>query len=125
MTDGKGNSKKLKISSEFEARLSRLEPEEKIRAIVVLETKGTDGTPTRRQSRASRQLAIEANRKAAEPALADIDDILGKFDGKRLAPNVDALGSIPVETTAAGISALSESSHVKTIFEDQSISLIH
>jgi hypothetical protein len=36
----------------------------------------------------------------------------------------NALGSIPVETTARGIAALAASEHVKAILEDQPISLL-
>jgi hypothetical protein len=67
---------------------------------------------------------IDDNRKSAEAALPDIDGILKRFNGKRLATSPDALGCIPVETTAAGITALAASERVKAILEDQPISLI-
>jgi hypothetical protein len=56
--------------------------------------------------------------------LPDLDHILERFDGKRLGTSLDALGCIPVETTAEGIYALAASKHVKAILEDQPISLI-
>jgi hypothetical protein len=55
--------------------------------------------------------------------LGEIDGILERFDGKRSA-DVNALGSIPAETTARGIAALAASEHVKAILEDQPISLL-
>lgn len=114
-----------KISAQFKARLGRLEPQQKIHAIVVLHTKDSGVVPTRRQSAAERQAAIEAVRRSAEPALIEIDSVLERFSGKRLAPAVDAFGSIPVETTAAAITALATIEHVRAILEDQPISLLH
>ena len=114
-----------KISAQFKARLDRLEPQQKVRAIVVLQTKDANAISTRRQSHPERQAAIEAMRKSAEAALIEIDSILERFGGKRLAPVVDALGSIPVETTAVGITALATLKHLKAIIEDQPISLLH
>ena len=55
----------------------------------------------------------------------DIDEILKKHDGRRLARRPDALGSLPVETTAAGIRALARSRWVQAVFEDQPIHLYH
>jgi hypothetical protein len=48
----------------------------------------------------------------------------GFFIDKKLTTNPDALGSISVETTAAGIAALAASEHVKAIIEDQAVSLV-
>lgn len=115
---------KAKIGPEFAVRLKRLAPQQKIRAIVMLYTKGVSELPGQRQSHVERQKAIEEIRKSVAPVLADIDDILERFDGRRLANSPDALGSIPVESTAAGIAALAASKHVKAILEDQAITLI-
>ncbi|SRR5712692_7188798 len=112
-----------KISREFAARLDRFGPQQKVRAIVLLRTKETGVAPTRRRSRVNRQATIEAVRQSAEQALGEIDGILARFDGRRLA-DVNALGSISVETTARGIAALAASEHVKAILEDQPISLL-
>lgn len=113
-----------KISAQFKARLDRLEPQQKIRAIVVLRTKAADAMPTRRQSPAERQEAIDAVRKSTEPALIEIDSVLERLGGRRLAPVVNALGSIPIETTTGGITALATLEHVKAILEDQPIALL-
>lgn len=123
MTPRNDTPQKPKISREFTARLDRLGPQQKVRAIVMLRTKDAGGVATQRRSRANRQATIEAIRQSAEQALVDIDGILARFKGKRLA-NVDALGCIPVEATAPGIAALAASEHVKAILEDQPISLL-
>jgi hypothetical protein len=116
-------AQQAKISREFSARLSHLKPQQKIHAIVMLETKDAGLVPTQPRSRAHRQAILEAIHHSAEPALKEIDSILEGFDGKRLA-EIDALGCIPVETTAAGLAALAASKHVKAILEDQPISLL-
>lgn len=113
-----------KISRAFATRLNRLGPRQKVQAIVMLRTGDARVATTQRRSRSNRQAAIEAMRKSAQQALVEIDTILERFSGRRLAHNPDALGSIPVETTAAGISALAESPYVKAILEDQPISLL-
>ena len=110
-----------KISSEFAARLDSLAPQQKIRAIVLLNAKNTGKSTRYRQSRAERQAAIKVIRKSAEQALDYIDGVIERFGGQRLAESPDALGSIPVETTAAGINALAESEKVRAILEDQAI----
>ncbi len=48
-----------------------------------------------------------------EPVLAEVDKILERHNGRRLADEVDALGSVSVETTVAGIPALAASDYVK------------
>lgn len=110
-----------KLSPEFAARLNNLEPQQKVRAIVLLRAEGTGKLTGQRQSRAERRAAVEAMRKSAEQALNDIDDILGRFGGQRQAERPDALGSISVETTVAGIHALATSEWVKAVMEDQAI----
>jgi hypothetical protein len=62
-------------------------------------------------------------RKASEAAIKDIDNILSRVDGERLAePN--ALGTVPVEAPASGILALAASDSVAAVLEDQPISLV-
>jgi hypothetical protein len=115
------NQAKLKLSPEFAARLSQLEPQQIVRAIVLLRTDNSAKAGARRQSRTERQAAIEAMRGSAQEALSAVDDILDHFDGHRQAEKPDVLGSIPVETTAAGIKALAASEWVRAILEDQPI----
>ena len=112
---------KGKIGPEFSTRLGRLSPQQKVRAIVMVRTENARERTGRRQLRINRQANVEAIRKSAQQVLSNIDGILERFDGKRLA-NVDALGCIPVETTPAGVQALAASEYVKAILEDQAIS---
>lgn len=113
-----------KISPEFAARLDRFGPQQKVHAIVLLQTKNTGSTTApQRRSRVNRQATAEAIRQSAMQALGELDEILERFNGRRSA-DANALGAIPVETTARGIAALAASEHVKAILEDQPISLL-
>ena len=123
MTESEQSSQQSAISREFSARLDQLKPKQKIRAIVLLRTRDTGPTSTRRPNRLARQAAIKTIRQSTTQALGDIDAILQQFDGTRLAQTPDALGSIPIETTSPGIKALANSPHVKAILEDQPIFL--
>ncbi len=111
-----------KISYEFESRLKLLDPRQKVRAIVLLQTENAD-LPSTRPSRADRQKVISAIRQTAEAALPEIDEILERFEGTRLGHSINALGSITVEAPAKGIRALAASAQVKAVLEDQPISL--
>jgi hypothetical protein len=108
-----------KISREFSLRLDRLRPRDKVRAIVMLRAEGNG--VANRLSRAERQAKAEMIIRSAEAALPEIDQILKRFDGHRLAERPNAVGAIPVETTADGVIALAEADCVKTILEDQNI----
>jgi hypothetical protein len=114
---------KKKISSQFSARLSRLGPKDKVHAFVLLRAGGPGSRSGRRQTRAEREAAVKAARKKSGQALDDLDEILKKHDGRRLARRPNALGSLPVETTAAGIKALARSRWVQAVLEDQPIHL--
>lgn len=121
MNSSNNNFQAAKISSQFNVRLSRLGPKQKVRAIVLLRMPIIESS-TRQVSRTQRKALLENVRQAAESAFPFIDEILEQVGGKRLADSADALGSIPVETTAAGIRALAASEYVKAILEDQPIS---
>ena len=124
MMDSNNSKPKTKISPAFKARLEHLKPQQRIRVIVMLHLRVITRKSTQRQSRAERQAAIDAIRKSGESVLPDLDKILQQFGGKRLADSVNALGSVPVETTAAGVIALADYERVSTILEDQKISLL-
>jgi len=124
MAQKKTVSEKKKISPEFAARLEHLGPRDEVRAIVFLRTTGAERPTDAPQSREGRKAAVKATRRSAEQAMEDIDGILARFHGQRLADHPDALGSLPVEATAAGIRALASSRWVKAILEDQPIHLI-
>lgn len=110
-----------KISREFSLRLDRLQPRDKVRAIVMLRAEGNGAARARRLSRAERQAKAGMVSRSAEAALPEIDQILERFDGHRLAEHPNAVGAIPVETTADGVIALAGADCVKTILEDQNI----
>jgi sorbitol-specific phosphotransferase system component IIA len=110
-----------KISPEFATRLTDLEPQQKVRVIVLLQVQNAENSIEKRQSRAERQAAIKAVRESAEQALENIGGIIQRFDGQQLAEHPNLLGSIPVEITAAGVNALAESDAVKAVIEDQAI----
>jgi hypothetical protein len=106
------------ISREFSARLAKLKVKQPVRALVMLAADGGLTVPVRRAQRAA---LLEHKREAARALLPEIDRILARHNGRRLSEDVDALGSITVETTAAGIKALAASGQVKTILEDQPV----
>lgn len=109
------------ISREFVARLDKLGAKQKVRAVVMLqinESGASGSTQPTRQQRA--EMMAQIRQRSAE-ALPHIDAILERYDGERLSETVNALGSVVIETTAAGIKALAASEHVKTILEDQSL----
>ncbi|WP_017315273.1 hypothetical protein [Mastigocladopsis repens] len=113
--------RKNKISSEFACRLSHLAPQQKISVIVFLKLENLDQSICSRQSRAERKAAMEGIRNSAKQALGYIHKIIQDFGGIQLAESPDALGSIPVEISAAGVEALAESDVVKAVVEEQEI----
>jgi len=110
-----------KISREFEAKLDRLKPEQKVRVVVMLQTPKVGPLTRQQQARKNRQAIIKSIRQTADNALSDIDGILERFGGKRLTDRANSLGTILVETTPAGTRAIAASKHVKAIVEDQPI----
>ena len=118
------NSGEEKISPVFSAKLSGLRPEEKVVAILVLGVKGSGRKSGPRQSGAQRKIAVDAARKSAEDAFPDIDDVLARSGGRRLADQPNALGTIPVETTTTGLRRLALLEQVTAILEDQPLTLL-
>jgi hypothetical protein len=137
-----------KISPEFATRLNRLEPQQKVRVMVLLQSdtsqldtsQSTDSaspnsanransaahsssTHLGRQSRSERRARIQAVRNSSGQSLDSISRILQRFSGCLLATRPDALGAIPVEITVAGVKALATSEAVKAILEDQTVAL--
>lgn len=126
------DSTRSKISPGFAARLKQLGPEEQVRAIVMLWTNAPRRTPKKiglpgyiptrqRLTPEERAAAVKAVRRSLAKALPDLDRVLERHHGKRLKERVDALGTIPVITTAAGIDALTSLDYVKAILEDQRV----
>src|ERR1017187_7218457 len=114
-----------KISPNVLARLVRLSPNQRLRAIVLLNTPNPASGPSRkRPTRNQRQAVIDEMRDSASPALSEIDGILMRFDGRRLSQAPTALGTIAVESNPAGIAALSKSGYLKPTLEDQPVSRV-
>ncbi|GAB1538656.1 hypothetical protein NUACC21_13190 [Scytonema sp. NUACC21] len=113
--------KKNKISSEFACRLSNLAPQQKVSVIVLLKLENFDEPVNCRLSRAERKATIEGIRNSANKSLGYIRKILQDFGGKQLAESPDALGSIAIEISVAGVKALAASDAVKAVMEEQEI----
>ena len=124
MSNKRDNSPEQKISAPFRSRLSKLSAREKVRALVLVRTGQVAKGTGRRQSAAERKAAVDAIKAATTAALPEIDEILGQFDGRRLADVPNAMGCLPVETTSAGVEAIAQSELVEAILEDQPISLL-
>lgn len=112
---------KGKISPMFAARLKELKPQDKVRAIVMLDTKSPAPTPGKRPTKTARKTTLKKTRISVTEVLPVIDRILRQHRGKRLNSEIDALSAVPVITTRAGIDALTNSKHVKAIIEDQAL----
>lgn len=113
-----------KISPEFAARLERLKPDDKVRAIVMLKTASSRDARTTRPTKKARRATLKQTRDSVANILPDIDRILKRHHGRRLESEINALSAVPVITTAAGIDALTGSEHVKAIIEDQALRLV-
>lgn len=113
--------KHKKISAEFASRLNTLHPQQKVRVIVFLHLDSVGKGKSSRQSSADRLAAMEGIRNSARQALGYIGKIIQDFGGQQLADNPNVLGCIPIEITAAGVNALTESDVVKAVMEDQQI----
>ena len=111
-----------KVSHAMSAHLAGSNPAQKVHAIVVLRTSDPVKSRGARQTPEERQTAISAVRDSAASAIQRIDGILSRFGGRRLSERPSALGTIAVEITPIGISALSESDDVRAILEDQPLS---
>ena len=109
-----------KISPEFASRLRRLEPGQQVRVVLFLETPPLPAQAAR-QTPEDRKSSVESVKELTQRALSDIDRILADHGGHRLSKSPNALGSLTVETTAAGVSALARSPWVKSAVEDQPI----
>ncbi|MEB3280619.1 MAG: hypothetical protein VKK42_17035 [Lyngbya sp.] len=100
----------MKISSEFAARLSRLNSREMIQVIVFLKTDSKNS-----------QKSPQEIQEIAETQLDNIRPILTKYQGELLSERPNVLGSIAIKITVAGVYALAESPSVKMIVENQGI----
>lgn len=113
-----------KISSQFRSRLSKLAPNETIRALVLVNTPERSEN-SKRPTRQQRRDRIAAIQTAAETAVPKIDEVLARHGGQRLSENVNALGFISIQATNKALLAVAQLDQVKSIIEDQPISLLH
>lgn len=111
----------MKISPEFAARLASLNSKDRIRVLVFLRVRSGDRDREKRLTPEERKAQIEAVRAAAEESLDRIRPILERHGGKILDESPSLMGTIPVETTVAGVYAICESDAVEAIVEDQAI----
>ena len=118
-----GNPSPSKLSKEFAARLESTPAHEKLYAVVLLEPIREQRSSKRHGPR-KRRAAVGALRMACRPVLVDMDEILAKFGGRRIDDDVSALGTVAVEATPTGIRILANLKDVKTVLEDQVISLL-
>jgi hypothetical protein len=91
-----------------------------VRVLLFLETPPLPAQASR-QTPEVRQDSVRSVKQFARRALSDIDRILADHGGTRLSRSPNALGSLTVETTAAGVSALARSQWVKSMVEDQPV----
>jgi len=115
----------LKISPEFAARLANLNSRDRIRVLVFLRVPKGDRDREERLSPEERKARIEAVKAAAEASLDRIRPILERHDSQILAESPSLLGTIPVETTVAGVYEICKSDAVEAIVEDQGIGIFN
>ena len=109
-----------KVSQGLAARLPKLSPRQKVRAVLLLRPAATGGgSAGRRQSATERQAAVAAARAVGQELLPDINAVLERTNGRRLADAVSVLGTLPVEVTKRGIRELAGRDDVQAILEDQ------
>ena len=106
-----------KISPALAARLGDRNGDEPFGVILSLDVLPRRDRPA--VSREQRAAAVAATAQRAAPVLAAIDAALAAHGGRRRADRVSLLGTVPVETTVAGIYALADLDGVRAILEDQ------
>jgi hypothetical protein len=114
-----------KISPEFDRRLRSLRPADRVQALLLLAIPGRSRRLGTRTSAAERAEVAGEIAAAADQGVLEIDRILRDHGGRRLEDRVNALGSLPVETTPSGLRALAGSARVRAILENQPISEVH
>lgn len=113
-----------KVGPEFRDRLAHLSGKALVHAVLLVQQAAAGNGGGRRTRGSTRAALVEAGKRSAAEGLGEIDAILKKTGGHRLADAPDLLGSLPIETTAEGIVALAGSPRVKAILEDQQIKAI-
>ena len=113
-----------KISAEFGARLDRLDAEQLVQVIVILDMEGTGQVPSQDVSDQAGYSKHDAPGFDAKEAFKEIDALLELSGGKRLMEKPNLLGAILLEVTVASLQKLCELPVVKVILEDQPISMM-
>jgi hypothetical protein len=119
-----GKLPKCKISAELARRLVQLSPDSMGRAVVLLDTGQSPAAAPGRPSKAARKEIAKAIQIAAGVALAEVDRLLGRSGGRRLASGPDVFGAIAVEAPASALLDLAGSKYVRALLEDQPVSLM-
>jgi len=112
-----------KLGPGFQAKLREAAPDERIYAVVLLETSEGEGRRAKRRSREQREAAVARTKRSAGCALREIDRVLKRHNGRRLADEANALGAVPIEATPAGLHAIAACDEVKAVLEDQPVTL--
>jgi hypothetical protein len=111
-----------KISSEFTYRLSKLNPHQVVRVLVLLNLKKNINPLSHSQKFSKQHISAVKNlSKLEKQALNDIRKIAQDNDGKLLAEHFNLLGIIPLEISVPGVYELAELDTVKAVMEDQEI----
>jgi hypothetical protein len=113
-----------KIDKAFAARLQKLNPDQMIRAVVLLNLSHDKNEPLGSTKGGQRSSAAEAVTRQARESLSSVDLVLREHGGHRLSENPNLLGAIAVEATRDSIHALASSDDVRAVLEDQPLSLI-
>ncbi len=123
MAPGDRGPGRAKISFEFAKRIEGFGKHDLVRAIVTLAIPAAGTPDVARNRRARRNEVIAKRRDPSKTSLDALDAALALHGGKRLG-GTTLLGTVPVETTPAGIDALAALDSVRSIMEDQPITLI-
>ncbi|UCE46711.1 MAG: hypothetical protein JSW47_13965 [Phycisphaerales bacterium] len=124
MATGSEDHPKPKLGAEFRLRLSQAEPDDRIRAVIVLNIAPPTAARAGRLSREAKERTARRMKEVATELLPEIDSVLRDYHGKRLTEDVDVLGTISVEAPAAGLLAVARCDTVRAVLEDQDISLL-
>jgi hypothetical protein len=107
-----------KIGPGLVERLDRSPRSRLVRAVLLLSEPIGSSDRGRRPSDAERREILKHIRSQAERALPAIDALLKQQGGRRIG-DLNALGTITVETTVDGIRKLAEAPEVTAVLEDQ------
>jgi len=110
-----------KLSAAFRSHLDALPAKAAVRAVVVLRPT-IPALTGKRPSREGRKAVAEAMQQAAQSAVERLDKVLQAVGGRRLQDSPNALGTILVEASPAGVFQLAQSDVVTAVMEDQRIS---